>query len=169
MTAPGATFSLNTTVTTSLPQPPNNTGVWTVGADAVKFSGLVADCYGATGSNGGVSFQGRAADGTGASPGFLPNGAPIVGLEGRSWNGSGFGVRGSVNVVTTEDHSATAGGAEVQIKACRQGALALAVTAIFGCDSDGTPSVYLPDLPTADPHEANRLWNNAGVLSVSAG
>jgi hypothetical protein len=27
----------------------------------------------------------------------------------------------------------------------------------------------LPGLPTADPHVADALWNNAGVLTVSAG
>lgn len=29
--------------------------------------------------------------------------------------------------------------------------------------------VYLSDLPTADPTEAGQLWNNAGVVTESAG
>jgi len=30
-------------------------------------------------------------------------------------------------------------------------------------------TVSLPNLPTADPHVAGQVWNNAGVLTVSAG
>jgi len=33
---------------------------------------------------------------------------------------------------------------------------------------DGT-TVVISDLPTSDPGVAGQLWNNAGVLSVSAG
>lgn len=29
--------------------------------------------------------------------------------------------------------------------------------------------VYTSDLPTADPHVAGQLWNNAGVITESAG
>lgn len=35
---------------------------------------------------------------------------------------------------------------------------------------DGTNSIVIfSDLPTADPTVAGQLWNNAGVLNVSAG
>ena len=33
---------------------------------------------------------------------------------------------------------------------------------------DGT-TVVISDLPTADPEVVGQLWNNSGVLSVSAG
>lgn len=32
-----------------------------------------------------------------------------------------------------------------------------------------TGTVKMTTLPTADPHSAGQLWNNAGVLTVSAG
>jgi len=31
------------------------------------------------------------------------------------------------------------------------------------------PAVTVSALPTADPHVANRLWSNSGVVTVSAG
>lgn len=37
------------------------------------------------------------------------------------------------------------------------------VTATYG------PAPVLPNLPTADPHVVGAIWNNAGVLTVSAG
>ena len=41
---------------------------------------------------------------------------------------------------------------------------AITVTAII---NGGT--IILPNLPTSDPLVAGQLWNNAGVLTVSAG
>jgi hypothetical protein len=32
-----------------------------------------------------------------------------------------------------------------------------------------TGAVIMLDLPTADPHVLGRLWNNSGVVTVSAG
>ena len=32
-----------------------------------------------------------------------------------------------------------------------------------------TGNVFMPDLPTEDPHVAGQLWNNAGVVTVSTG
>jgi hypothetical protein len=34
---------------------------------------------------------------------------------------------------------------------------------------DGSGHVFLPNLPTADPHVAGELWNDTGTLKVSAG
>jgi hypothetical protein len=40
----------------------------------------------------------------------------------------------------------------------------------FSITYDGTNSVVIfSDLPTSDPTVAGQLWNNAGVLTVSAG
>jgi hypothetical protein len=45
-----------------------------------------------------------------------------------------------------------------------------AVTENISVTYDGTNSVVvLNDLPTSDPSVAGQLWNNAGVLNVSAG
>lgn len=45
-----------------------------------------------------------------------------------------------------------------------------AVTENISITHDGTNSVViLSDLPTADPTVAGQLWNNLGVLNVSAG
>lgn len=35
--------------------------------------------------------------------------------------------------------------------------------------SAGGGTIVLSNLPTLDPHVVNQLWNNAGVLTVSAG
>lgn len=44
------------------------------------------------------------------------------------------------------------------------------VTENISITHDGTNSVVIfNDLPTADPSVAGQLWNNAGVLNVSAG
>jgi len=45
-----------------------------------------------------------------------------------------------------------------------------AVTENISVTYDGTNSVVvLNDLPTSDPSVAGQLWNNTGVLNVSAG
>lgn len=42
-------------------------------------------------------------------------------------------------------------------------------TAPIGVGVVGSNPVYLSDLATADPHVAGQLWNNAGVVTQSAG
>jgi len=45
-----------------------------------------------------------------------------------------------------------------------------AETENFSITYDGTNSVVIfSDLPTADPEVVGQLWNNSGVLTVSAG
>lgn len=45
-----------------------------------------------------------------------------------------------------------------------------AVTENISITHDGTNTVaILKDLPTSDPGVAGQLWNNTGVLNVSAG
>ncbi|NIR25881.1 MAG: hypothetical protein GWN77_02755 [Gammaproteobacteria bacterium] len=44
------------------------------------------------------------------------------------------------------------------------------VTENISITHDGTNSVVvIADLPTSDPTNAGQLWNNAGVVNVSAG
>lgn len=45
-----------------------------------------------------------------------------------------------------------------------------AVTENISITHDGTNSVVvIADLPTSDPTNAGQLWNNSGVINVSAG
>jgi len=47
---------------------------------------------------------------------------------------------------------------------------AAAVTENISISHDGTNSVVIiKDLPTSDPTVAGQLWNNLGVVNVSAG
>lgn len=41
--------------------------------------------------------------------------------------------------------------------------------AVTATDLSASGVVILSDLPTADPEVVGQLWNNAGVLTVSAG
>jgi len=45
---------------------------------------------------------------------------------------------------------------------------ATTITATGAVSLDGT-TVVITDLPTADPEVVGQLWNNSGVLTVSAG
>lgn len=55
-------------------------------------------------------------------------------------------------------------------KAITKTAATGAITENVSISHDGTNSVVIfKDLPTADPTVAGQLWNNLGVLNVSAG
>ena len=49
------------------------------------------------------------------------------------------------------------------------GAVAATTLTASGVTSFSNASVSMTALPTSDPLVAGRLWNNAGVLTVSAG
>lgn len=59
------------------------------------------------------------------------------------------------------------GGASMQILVGPSGGGALTLLALRY--QGGLPIVTMPNLPGADPHVTDQLWNNAGVLTVSAG
>jgi hypothetical protein len=42
-------------------------------------------------------------------------------------------------------------------------------TAVVTTGLETTGTVIMLDLPTADPHVLGQLWNDSGVLTVSAG
>jgi hypothetical protein len=142
------------------PAPPANTSVWGIGADGA-ISRIVSDGYGHAA---GTHFVGRAASGTAASPGFKLRAQLIASYDAQPWAGSGFTPQALIQAVATEDHSATALGTGWNVWATLNGSTASQQVAHIGADK-----VTLPGLPTADPHVADQLWNNGGVLTISAG
>ena len=77
--------------------------------------------------------------------------AIIVGSSGAGADGS------AVSLIAGDGGTGDTAGGDILLRA----------GAGSGAGTHG--NVIFSDLPTADPHVANALWNNAGVLTISAG
>jgi hypothetical protein len=113
----------------------------------------------------GISVIVQGADGTAANDGAS------VAIRGGDTFGSGAG--GAVEV-RPGDATGSGSGANLLLRGGDIGsnnpAVAGSLIMRAGGNNDGAHgAVLLQGLPTTDPHNADQLWNNLGVLTISAG
>lgn len=103
---------------------------------------------------------------------IIPNGNGIknLGLLSSKWLNVYSRILRAADLVTSPAIRPTGGNNTGNIGSATVYWLNLYIAMIHGFNAKFTGDLIdMPNLPAADPHVAGRLWNNAGVVNISAG